>query len=95
MLSICVIVIIPCFWMNVCAVAVLAWWFSNGGDLSLVWSGPKEGCVPGCVSHRSVAPWKGEQPWMKPPRCCLLGPNWSMMISVVTETLFLALKAFF
>ena len=28
MLGICFFVIIPCFWMNVCAFAVLAWWFS-------------------------------------------------------------------
>ena len=32
---------------------------------------------------------------MKPHRCCLLGPNWSTMLSVVTETPLHALKAFF
>ena len=95
MLGICFIVIIPCFWMNVCAVSVLAWWISYGGDLSLFCSGPKEGRVPGCVSHLSVAPWRGKQPWLKTPRCYLLGPKWSMMLNVVTKILFLAFNAFF
>ena len=49
-------ILISCLWSTSFSFGLSYIPFQFEFDLSFVWSGPKEGCVPGCVSHRSVAP---------------------------------------
>ena len=52
---------------------------------SLTSYGNRGRSVPGSDTQQSVAPSKGEQPWMSAPRCSSPCPKWSMMIFFATS----------
>jgi len=79
----------PRFWMD--EGFPIAGWLNSWIGWICFGLGAKGGCVLGCALQTSVAPYKGEQPWRRSPRCCLPWFIGSMMFSNFLKTHFQSL----